>query len=152
MFVETGTYLGQMVNAQLSNFVKIYSIELGQDLYQKAKEKFRNSKQVEIFHGDSGKVLPQIIKDLDVPAIFWLDGHFSDGITAKGDLICPIYEELGAIFKRKINHVLVIDDERLFVGKDDYPQKADLFKFIRETVPQTKIRSRYDMIFVYLNW
>jgi hypothetical protein len=43
-------------------------------------------------------VLPLIIKDLNEPAIFWLDGHYSSGITAKGDKICPIFEELDSIF------------------------------------------------------
>ena len=38
--VETGTYLGEMVDAQLNNFNRIYSIELGEDLWKAAVKKF----------------------------------------------------------------------------------------------------------------
>lgn len=54
ILVETGTYLGDMVAAQKSRFSNIYSIELGVDLYKKAKARFKNDKNVIILHGDSG--------------------------------------------------------------------------------------------------
>jgi hypothetical protein len=59
--------------------------------------------------GDSGKELPKIVTQLDTPAIFWLDGHYSAGITAKGDTECPIFEELEAIFEpdKSCKHILI---------------------------------------------
>ena len=98
VLVETGTYLGDMVEAQKSNFKKIFSIELGIDLFKKAQKRFKNNKNVFLKQGDSGKVLPHLLKEINEPAIFWLDGHYSQGITAKGDKDCPIFEELHAIF------------------------------------------------------
>src|SRR5688572_14084116 len=38
--VETGTFLGEMVEAQRNNFEKIYSIELSEKLWQKASKRF----------------------------------------------------------------------------------------------------------------
>lgn len=85
---------------------KIISIELGEDLYNNAKNRFKDDKNVTILKGDSGKVLPTILSDLNHPIIFWLDGHYSALITAKGEIDCPIFEELNAIFQsKKLNHI-----------------------------------------------
>lgn len=112
--------MGEMVEAQKLRFDKIYSIELGIDLYQKAKRRFKGNKSVTIINGDSGKVLPVLLEEISEPAIFWLDGHYSGGITAKADKECPIFEELDAIFKfNKFNHVLLIDDARCINGEND---------------------------------
>src|SRR5215831_1831999 len=39
--VETGTYKGDMILAQKDHFKRIYSIELSEALFQKAKRRFR---------------------------------------------------------------------------------------------------------------
>ena len=51
ILVETGTYLGDMVEAQKKRFRKIYSIELGIDLFDKATKRFKNDKNVTIVQG-----------------------------------------------------------------------------------------------------
>lgn len=152
-FVETGTYLGDMVEAQRANFEWIYSIELGHDLYLNASHRFSSYSHVKLYFGDSADVLPEIVNQLIDPALFWLDGHYSEGITARGDLICPIYGELTSIFmSRKINHLILIDDERLFDGTDDYPTKDELFRFIRKHNPNCRIEVKYDIISLQLRW
>lgn len=133
ILIETGTYLGEMVEAQKDNFKKIISIELEPTLFKNAKAKFLNDSRIEIIEGDSGKVLPKILETIDKSAVFWLDGHYSSGVTAQGDLNCPIFAEIEAIFKaKKLPHVILIDDARLFVGADDYPTKEDLFSFVKQ--------------------
>jgi hypothetical protein len=92
-------------------------------------------------------VLPLIIKDLNEPAIFWLDGHYSSGITAKGDKICPIFEELDSIFNNKpLNHVLLIDDARLFVDEDDYPTIEKLTKYVKNKNNNYQVEVKDDII------
>jgi hypothetical protein len=146
-FIETGTYLGDTVEAMKTKFKKVISIELGMDLYINAKERFLNVKNVEIFQGDSGKVLPQIVLGLKDPAIFWLDGHYSAGITAKGDKICPILEELDAIFENSnLNHVLLIDDARDFVGEGDYPTIERLTDYIKSKNERYNVQVKHDII------
>ena len=145
--IETGTYLGDMVEAQKTNFKKVISIELGMDLFLKAKERFKSDKNVQIFQGDSGKVLPQILQGLKDPAIFWLDGHYSAGITAKGDKICPIFEELDAIFDNSnLNHILLIDDARDFVGEGDYPTIERLTDYIKSKNERYTVQVKHDII------
>lgn len=145
--VETGTYMGDMVEAQRNNFTQIFSIELSPDLWKKAVERFREAPEVKILQGDSGVVLHKIMAAMDGPAVFWLDGHFSAGVTAKGDKDCPIYEELDAIFSySKQDHVILIDDARCFVGEGDYPTIEALTKYIQNRDPRYKIRIEDDII------
>ena len=147
LFVETGTYKGAMVEAQKKRFKRIISIELGVDLFDKATKRFRNDKNITILHGDSGKVLHEIIPAINEPAIFWLDGHYSFGITAKGDKECPIFEELEAIFNSKnFNHILLIDDARCFIGKGDYPTIDMITEYINNKNEKYQVEVRDDII------
>lgn len=147
ILVETGTYLGEMVTAQKQHFKQIISIELGVELFKKAQQKFRNDRHVTILQGDSGKVLPQVVAQLSAPAIFWLDGHYSAGFTAKGEKECPIYEELDAILAdNQFKHVLLIDDARCFIGKADYPTVAELKAYILKKDDRYRFEIKDDII------
>lgn len=144
--VETGTYLGDMVEVQLHEFDKVISIELSQDLYDRARLRFRRNPNVQLHQGDSGKVLHKVVPALKEPALFWLDGHYSHGITARGEKDCPIFEELDAIFKNDIGHVLLIDDARGFVGKNDYPTMEELKAYIKGKNPAYNLTVEDDII------
>lgn len=147
---ETGTYLGDMVWAQRKNFKTIYSIELSEALYEKAKKRFENFPHIHIKQGDSGKVLHTLVDKMSEKAIFFLDGHYSGGITAKGDKECPIYEELSAIFQSGQEHILLIDDARCFIGKEDYPTMESLSKFIKDHYSNSLIDIQDDIIRIEL--
>jgi hypothetical protein len=145
--IETGTFMGDMVDAQKTRFKNIISIELGVDLFKNASKRFRNDKNVLIVQGDSGKVLSKILLDINEPAIFWLDGHYSAGVTAKGDKECPIFEELSSIFSsKKFNHILLIDDARCFIGKGDYPTIEKLTEYIRSKNEKYQVEIKHDII------
>ncbi len=131
VLIETGTYLGEMIEAQKNTFRTIYSIELGHHLHVAARAKFKKEPHINLLEGDSGNILKVLMPKIKEPAIFWLDGHYSGGITAKGDKDCPIFEELTAILNAdKLPHILMIDDARLFIGADGYPTVAELDSFI----------------------
>lgn len=145
--VETGTYMGDMVEAQKRRFKNVISIELGVDLFRKAQKRFRNNKNIVIMQGDSGKILPKILQNINEPAIFWLDGHYSSGVTAKGDKECPIFEELEAIFaSNKFNHVLLIDDARHFNDERDYPAIDKLTKYVKSKNEKYHVEVKHDII------
>ncbi len=147
ILVETGTYKGDMVETQKKRFKKIFSIELETDLFSKAQKRFKNDKNVILVQGDSGKVLPSILSAINEPAIFWLDGHYSAGITAKGDKDCPIFEELDSIFNSKnFNHILLIDDARLFTGTGDYPTIEKLTEYVRSKNEKYRVEVKHDII------
>jgi len=147
ILVETGTYLGHMVEAERRNFKTIYSIELDDNLWKNAVEKFRKYSHINILYGDSGKMLNKVTLQLNEPGIFWLDGHYSGEGTAKGDKECPIYGEIDAIFKeKKFDHILLIDDARLFVGKADYPTIPELTKYVQAKDPRYNALVETDVI------
>ena len=149
-FIETGTYLGDMVNAVMDTFNKIYSIELDKTLYEQAKKKFSKHHNISIFHGDSSKVLPVILADISEPCLFWLDGHYSGGITAKGDFNTPIMQELNCILDHTIRgHVILIDDAREFNGYNDYPTIEELKKRIFKKYPDWKFDIKDDIIRIH---
>lgn len=145
--VETGTYLGQMVEACMDNFKTIHSIELSDELHARAKKKFARNRSVKLHKGDSGEMLAKVLKSLKKPAIFWLDAHYSEGITAKGILNTPILEELDGIFKHRIKgHVILVDDARIFTGKDDYPTTDQVRKLAAKSLKNHHFVNRYDII------
>lgn len=147
ILIETGTYMGDMVEAQKRIFKHIFSIELGKDLHEKTKLRFKDDKHVHLYQGDSGKVLRELLKKINNPAIFWLDGHYSSGITAKGDKECPILEELDAIFSsKKMNHILLIDDARCFTGEGDYPTVDELMNYVKSKNSDYKAAIRNDIL------
>lgn len=144
--VETGTYFGAMIEAQMQNFKQIISIELDVPLSEKAKQRFRNDQHVRIVQGDSGERLPEIVKGLSSPAIFWLDGHYSHHVTAQGNKDSPILEEFDAILSSPDQHIILIDDARCFNGQGDYPTIDFLSNYIINKNPNYKIEVKDDII------
>ncbi len=132
--VETGTYLGDMIIAMRPHCQEIKSIELNGPLFEQAVEKFKNDPSITIFQGDSGEIMGDVIKDIKGSAVFWLDGHYSAGVTSKGSLDTPILREIDhvAAHPNASEHVLLIDDARCFDGTNDYPTEEALKKYLAE--------------------
>lgn len=127
-FVETGTYLGDMISALSRAFDEIHSIELFRPLYEKARLRFATIKNIHLTFGDSSTELANILENLDHPALFWLDAHYSGEGTARGHDDSPILNEINRIFEcGMMNHVILIDDASLFNGAYGYPE-IDAFK------------------------
>jgi hypothetical protein len=139
-----------MVDATRTAFQQIYSIELGLDLYERARERFAKFSHIKIVHGDSSVALGQILDEVSQPALFWLDGHYSEGITARGDLETPIRRELELIFSHPINdHVVLIDDAREFSGERDYPTINEVRKMTADLRPDWCFSVETDVIRIH---
>ena len=151
ILVETGTYLGDMVEAQRAHFEKIYSIELSEKLFNRAKKRFKNYSHITILQGDSGIVLNKLIPGIDQPALFWLDGHYSGGITAKAEKECPVREELETILKSSLPHIILIDDARLFNGTQDYPTTEEIKSIIEKSGNSYSLEVKDDIIRIIIN-
>lgn len=135
--IESGTYLGDMVYATKDTFSQIISIELDEKLYKQAVERFSGFSSVSIIQGDSGELMPRILNGITKPCLFWLDGHYSEGVTAKGKLETPIVEELTHILNHSVaGHVILIDDARLFTGAKDYPSISALQEYVLARHPK----------------
>ena len=98
VFIETGTYKGHGVQQALdSGFEKVYSIEVKKEFYEDCKNKFSkeiSEGKVNLVFGDSLECLKDIIKDIESPITFWLDGHGGYSEVGTGIKACPLYEEL----------------------------------------------------------
>ncbi|UKO98442.1 hypothetical protein [Nostoc sp. UHCC 0870] len=150
VLIETGTFKGDMISACRNKFSKIYSIELDQSLYNQAKLRFKKFKHIYLSQGDSGVVLPQLMKEINEPCLFWLDGHYSGGITARGDIDTPISAELNCILNHQVsNHLVLIDDAHEFTGQNGYPKVEDLKSFINQNYPNLKIEVSNNIIRIY---
>jgi hypothetical protein len=156
VFVETGTFFGDTIDFLKDHFSKLYTIELQEDLYLKAKERFEGNNNVEVIFGDSSTVLKELVLKLKGKTLFWLDGHYSSEFfvgstfvkTAKGDKNTPIIEELTEILKNGLNdNIILIDDARCFTGKNDYPSKKELLEFLKKYgILKKQIKIKKDII------
>lgn len=113
VFIETGSLQGKGIQAARdARFGKIISIELSRLFYDYCVKKFTGDTRVSLYHGDSAKLLPDILADIDERCTFWLDAHYSGDKTAPG--VIPLMAELLAIKDHHIkDHTIIIDDMRL---------------------------------------
>lgn len=148
-FIETGTYLGTTTAAVKDTFSKIFTIEIDPKLYERAKKKFKGQSKIILKKGDSSKILPLILKGINSSCLFWLDAHFSGGITSRGEFKTPIISELQTILKHKIKkNLILIDDARDFTGKNDYPTIRKLKKLISNS-KYYNLKVESDIIIIY---
>jgi hypothetical protein len=147
VLVETGTFAGGMIYAVLGRFDRIYSIELDDGWYAHAVKRFAGRSEVRLLHGDSGARLREVLAELDEPALFWLDAHYSGPLTARGSLDSPIVKELEAIAAHSVRrHVILIDDLRDFTGAGGYPEAAALLQHLRAQHPGATVEIRDDVL------
>ncbi len=149
ILIETGTFRGEMIEAQRKNFGHLYSIEYDEVLYKKAVKYFDSFNHITIYQGDSAIMLPQVLKDINEPVLFWLDGHWCGEGTGLSEMECPVLEELKFIFKHFIpGSYILIDDARCFVGKNDYPTIKELADFVFAYNPVLKVNVLNDIIHI----
>ena len=136
IFIETGTFRGEMLAFQLPHFKKLISIELSQELHRAACARFTAFPKVQVIQGDSGVKLGEAIKGLAAPALFWLDAHYSIGLTAGRGTSAPIFKELSCLTNRQqYPDAILIDDARLFGWDFGYPSLKAIRNFVSEHWP-----------------
>jgi hypothetical protein len=149
-FIETGTFMGEMIDAVLHTFSRIISVEVDQSLAERAQKKFSADSHVTIIRGDSSNVLPAIVADIKESCLFWLDAHYSGGVTGKSNIETPIIEELNILFNHyAFNHVILIDDAREFTGDNNYPTIAEVRDLVTDRCPDCIVRVKDDIIRIH---
>ncbi len=148
--VETGTYMGDTVAACRDQFRHIYSVELSVPLARLAERRFQDDAHVTILQGDSERVLPGILSEVREPCLFWLDGHYSSGITALGKSVTPVLSELAMILAHPVQgHVILVDDAREFRRENNYPALEELRALVAARRPGLSLEVRDDIIRVH---
>lgn len=161
VFVETGTYLGDTVEAMLGFFQKVVSIELSPELHSRAQDRFAHNRGVEILLGNSATRIADAAKGLGGrSAIFWLDAHWSGGNTAKADENTPIATELDSIREYEIGQsIIMVDDLRYFIdvptgfevheANHGYPLLRDLLGKVGALWPDRFAVINGDILFIF---
>lgn len=149
LFVETGTFLGETTLAMASLFDRCWTVEIDKALYEQALARFKDHGNIKALQGDSQHLIDDILSEIEKPAIFWLDGHYSRSNTGRGVVDTPIVKELTRIFEHPIDrHVILIDDARDFIGVNGYPTIKALHRFVRTHSPY-RMRIANDIIRLY---
>lgn len=147
VFIETGTYLGEMTDSVRDIFQTIHTIELDPMLFSTAEKRFSGRENIRVWQGDSREVLGRLLMETSAPALFWLDAHYSGGITSMGIEETPIGREVRLILDWwKPGSVLLIDDARLFVGTSGYPTLPELKGLILARLPSAGFTVEDDII------
>lgn len=157
IFLETGTYHGDMDLCVYDYFKYLASVEIQKFLYEENKDKFKGYQKLHLYNGDSMKLMPVMLEDIKKRCkggkpriLFWLDGHYSKGETGRGEKDTPIMEELQAIKNCGIgNCVILIDDARCFTHAGefiDYPTISYLKKYVEKLFPNCRFCVRNDII------
>jgi hypothetical protein len=139
-WIETGTYLGETTKHLGTISEKLISIEPEKKLFENALSKFKNYKNVTLINGTSEGELGLAISSLNEKEIqdisFWLDGHYSAGITFLGAEETPVNSELKTIADNlnRINNITIfVDDCRQFAKSDEpdnsYPTLSSLVMY-----------------------
>jgi len=146
VLVETGTYYGEMVAAMKNRFAEIHSVEFDSGLAQRAAKKFSRWPHVHIVEGDSQKAVPELLRSLRQPALFWLDAGYYGWAGLQGDKQ-RLTSELEAILGSSIRgHVILMDDARGLNGQNGAPTVEQLKQRIEAAFPGRSVEVKHDIL------
>jgi hypothetical protein len=131
IFVELGTYLGHSVRKITNLFEKTYTVEASQTIYMAATRLFEFTfTPITARLGSSLSLLKQLTVEEGNKSIFFLDAHYSTGITSKEYGVCPLFEELDVILSKFPESICVIDDMRTMNGLGGYPTFEKILEYL----------------------
>ena len=121
--IETGTYLGDSTEVLSGFFEHVVTIERDEKLAKNALNRFIGKENIKVHLGNSAEILCEITPQNERPVLFWLDAHFSGGVTAGEEYPCPLLDELAIISKLREadNTIVLIDDARALIGLGGWP-------------------------------
>lgn len=146
ILVETGTYYGEMVAAMKNQFERIYSVEYDPDLARRAVQRFAPHPNIRILEGDSRQLLPELLKTLTQPSLFWLDAGYYGWSGTQGDR-GRLSMEVDAILRHPVKrHIILIDDARGFNGQDGTLTVQELKRSVESEFPDLVVEVKYDIL------
>lgn len=146
VLVETGTYYGEMVAAMRRRFEEIYSVEYSPQLARRAQRKFSRSPHIHILEGDSQRAIPEVLKSLTRPALFWLDAGYYGWAGEQGDRQ-RLTSELDSILGHSIReHVVLMDDAHGLTGQNGAPTVEQLKQRIESRFPGRVVEVKQNIL------
>lgn len=133
--IETGTCHGTSTKKALdAGFKTVKSVEAWAPFFEHSVKLLRGYDNCHLFFGESSERLPDMLRDVVQPVVFFLDAHPAGPNTAGHDDFMQkqkksdydqsniLMRELKAIFKHGNDHVIIIDDQ----NGDDANNHADI--------------------------
>jgi hypothetical protein len=133
-FVETGTFKGETAAWAAGYFRRVVTIEAAMSFAAEARKRFADG-PVEVQEGNSVARLPELLKSLSQPAVFWLDAHWSGGVTAGQEDECPLLEEIRLLNGSRPEHFILVDDARLFSAPPPQPHDPAQWPALGSVIP-----------------
>ena len=147
VLVETGTWFGDAIFTLRGEFRAIHSIELAPALHAQAREALAHLPHIHLHLGDSAAELTRLAPTLAGPTLYWLDGHWCDGPSARGTKDTPIMEELSFLLDQPVGQdVVLVDDARFFTGEHGYPTVDALRRLVAAKRPAASFELQDDII------
>ncbi len=133
-FVETGTFKGKTTTWASTQFKNVYTVEFSESLFKDVVKNLSKYSNIKCFFGSSPARLPEILNQLKAPAIFWLDAHWCGGSTYGAGDECPLMEEIELVISQKHQHIIMVDDARLFLKPPSKFHSGDQWPGLDEIV------------------
>jgi hypothetical protein len=150
VLVESGTYRGGTVAFFLPHAERIISVEIDPALHQQALLRFRDAPNVDLRLGDALDVVPAAVAEQRQSCLVWLDGHFSGGVTGRGQVSEPAIEVLRRLGDLGMppGTTIVVDDLRMFGRGADVPPLDELVDAARGCVPGAQLTTGLDCLII----
>lgn len=132
-WIETGTYCGDTAAWLARRATRVITIEPQPALARYAQRRLLRLPHVEVLNRSSEEALPLILPLLRGAVCFWLDAHYSGGVTA--NLGVPLASELELIAAHATRFddcVVFVDDFECFTPEGTrlgYPPLSTLIEF-----------------------
>jgi hypothetical protein len=130
-FVETGTYYGESAFNAAKHFSEVYTIEIDYKLFtsSKCRAMKENVHNISFIHGDSYKMLHNVVPRVAEGAVYFIDAHISGSDSGWNKVTSvPLLNDLDSILQYKIGPSLFIfNDVRFWAG---HPEEAWDWKHI----------------------
>jgi hypothetical protein len=137
-FIETGTENGHGIDHVLlyDQFESINSVEINEQFYKSAKNKYQKEDRVKLWLGSSEEKMNEILISIEKydSCLFWLDAHLPSDPGSKykherltDEIEFPLQKELEIIFNNRDtkNDYFIIDDLRIYIdGPFQYVAKS----------------------------
>lgn len=140
LYFETGSAQGESAAWALQYFDRVITVEFCEDNYVACLQRFWNEPRCMVIRGDSGLLMPALEYRIEEDAVVMLDAHYVDDgderIAPTG--VTPVLQELDALCRNANDHVIFIDDARLFGTVQGYPSEIELSAFARDRLYVTQ--------------
>ena len=130
-----------------SLFDQLWTVEADPFIHRAALGLFqgRGIVNVDAQLGDSRQFLALLDQQVCNDAVFFLDAHFSSGITSREYGTCPVVEEIAIIVDKAPAALVVVDDLREMNGSKGYPDLAEVL----DSIPNSRrVEIAFDQLII----